>query len=59
MEKSAKGGDVVADGGPGQGRFGALSAGARREQRGTEPEQEHDTVHLRPPQASYTKNFMT
>jgi hypothetical protein len=45
VEKLAKGGDVVAGGGLGQRSFGTLSAGARREQRGAEPEQKHETVH--------------
>lgn len=45
VEELAKGGDVVADGSLGQRSFGTLSAGARREQRGAEPEQRHEAVH--------------
>jgi len=58
VEKLAKGGDVVADGGLGQRSFGTLSAGARREQRGAEPEQKHETVHDDLQETSYTKHFI-
>jgi hypothetical protein len=37
LEKLAKGGDVVTDGGLGERSFGTLSTGAGREQRGPEP----------------------
>jgi hypothetical protein len=47
VEKLAKGGGVVADGGLGQRGFGTLSARARREQRGAEPEQKPETLHDR------------
>jgi hypothetical protein len=53
----AKGGDVVAGGGLGQGSFGTLSAGAGGEQRGAEPEQEHEAVHADSREVSYSKNF--
>jgi len=58
VEKLAKGGDVVADGGLGQRSFGTLSAGARREQRGAEPEQKRETVYDDLRETSYTKNFI-
>ena len=45
VEKSAKGGDVVAGGGLGQRSVGTRIAGASGEQRGAEPEQKHETVH--------------
>jgi hypothetical protein len=58
VEKSAKGGDVVAGGGLGQRSFGTLNAGARREQCGAEPEQKHEPVHDGLWETSYTMNFM-
>jgi hypothetical protein len=56
VEKMAKGGDVVTDGGLGQRSVGTLSAGC--EQRGGEPKQEHETVHDDLSKASYAKNFI-
>jgi hypothetical protein len=53
----AKGGDVVADGGLGQRSFGTLRAGARREQRSAEPEQNHETVHGDLHETPYTNIF--
>jgi hypothetical protein len=58
IEKSAKDGDVVAGGGPGQRSCGSLNAGGGREQRGAKPEQTHETVHVDLQETSYTMNFM-
>ena len=57
VEKLAKGGDVVAGGGLGQRGLGTLSAGAHREQRGAEPEQQHEAMHDDLVEASYIMNF--
>jgi hypothetical protein len=57
VQKLAKGGDVVAGGGPGQRSIGALRAGPRPEQRGAQPEQMHDMVHHDLREALYAKRF--